>query len=112
MRGNPIVTIICWIVYFGLTVGIILLDRSIQKKKAEAQGSVDFMERSPTSYLVLALFCGPAPLIVYFGVTRKSAIGWLMGFGAAFAVYTVTFVVAFALTLAFGVTSPTGIQVR
>ncbi len=112
MRGNPIITVICWLVYFGLTVGIILLDRNLQKKRAEAQGSVDFMDRSPTTYLVLALFCGPAPLIVYFGVTRKSALGWLMGFGAAIAVYVVMFVVAFVLTLAIGVATPTGVYVR
>lgn len=100
MGGNPIVSLVCWAVYFGLTVGIILIDRDIQRKRAEAQGSVDFMDRSPTTYLVLALFCGPAPLIVYFGVTRKSALGWLMGIGAAIAVYVVMFVVAFVLTLA------------
>lgn len=100
MRGNPIVSIVCWLVYFGLTVGIILLDRNIQKRKAETQGGVDFMDRSPTNYLVLAIFCGPAPLIFYFGTTRKSALGWLMGFGAAIAVYVVVVVIATVLTLA------------
>ena len=100
MGGNPLVTLVCWALYFGLTAGIILLDRKIQRDKAAAQGSVDFMDRSPAAYLVLALFCGPAPLIVYFGVTRKSAVGWLMGIGAAVAVYVVIFIVAFVLALA------------
>jgi hypothetical protein len=40
------------------------------------------------------------PLIFYFGTTRRSALGWLMGVGAALLVYTMTFVVAFALSLA------------
>ena len=112
MRGNPLVTLVGWVVYVGLTVGIILLDRNIQKKRAAAQGSVDFMDRSPAAYLVLALFCGPAPLIVYFGVTRKSALGWLLGFGAAFAVYTVVFVIALVLTMALGPTIPSGVYIR
>jgi len=111
MQGNPIVTLVCWIVYFGLTVGIILLDRNIQRKRAAAQGTVDFMDRSPTAYLVLALFCGPAPLIVYFGVTRKSLVGWLMGVGIAFGVYTIMFVIALVLTLLLGgPTTPTGVR--
>jgi hypothetical protein len=100
MRGNPIVTIVCWLFYFGATAGIIMLDRNIQRKKAAAMGTVDFMDRSPMNYLLLALCCGPAPLIVYFGVTRKNAVGWLMGIGVAFAVYSVTFAIAFAMTLA------------
>ncbi len=112
MRANPIVSIVCWIVYFGLTVGIILLDRDIQKKKAAAQGGVDFMDRSPTAYLILALFCGPAPLIVYFGVTRKSVLGWLMGIGAAVAVYIVMFVVAFVLQLALFAADPNRLPIR
>ena len=108
MRGNPIVTIICWVFYFGATAGIIMLDRNIQRKKAQAMGTVDFMDRSPTNYLLLAVCCGPAPLIVYFGVTRKNAIGWLMGIGAAIGVYLVTFVIAFVLTLALnGATTAT-----
>jgi len=98
MRANPIVTIVCWAIYFGLTAGVIMLDRYLQKQRARALGTVDFMDRSPTQYLVLAVCCGPAPLIVYFGVTRKSALGWLMGIGAALGVYAVTFFAAFVIS--------------
>src|SRR5690348_9309810 len=105
MRGNPIVTIVCWLFYFGTTAGVILLDRNIQRRRAREQGTVDFMDRSPMNYLLLALCCGPAPLIVYFGVTRKSAVGWLMGFGIAAAVYAVTFGVAMVMTIVLGAAS-------
>lgn len=55
MVGNPIVTLVCWALYFGLTVGIILLDRTIQQKRAAAQGSVDFMDRTFAVAFVLTL---------------------------------------------------------
>jgi len=103
--GNLIVSIVCWAIYFGLTVGVILLDRYYARQRALAQGTVDFMDRSPTTYLVLALFCGPAPLIVYFGVTRKSALGWLMGIGAAVGVYAVTFFAAFIMSFTIALAS-------
>ncbi len=104
-RANPIVSIVCYLIYFGLTASVILLDRHLQQRRAQLRGTVDFMDRSPTTYLVLALFCGPAPLIVYFGVTRKSALGWLMGIGAAFGVYTVTFFAAFVMSFTIAMAS-------
>jgi hypothetical protein len=101
--SQPIITVICYLLYFGLTIGIILLDARIQRQRAAAQGSVDFMDRKPTNYLVLAIFCGPLPLIAYFGITRKSAVGWLMGIGAAIAVYAAVFMMAFVLSLTVAV---------
>ncbi len=74
MRGSPIITIVMWFVYFGLTVGVILLDGKLQREKAQRAGSVDFMDRSPWGYIAFGLLCGPLPLIFYFGATRKSAI--------------------------------------
>ncbi len=99
MRGSPIVSIITWFVYFGLTVGVILLDGKMQRDKAQREGSVDFMDRSPWGYVAFGLICGPLPLIFYFGATRKSALGWLMGIGAAVLVYVMTIVVAVILQL-------------
>ena len=99
--SSPIVTILTWFVYFGLTVGTILVDGKMQRDKAQASGGVDFMDRSPWGYIALGLICGPLPLVLYFGATRKSALGWLMGFGAAFLVYVMTVVAAVALQLVF-----------
>ena len=99
MRGSPIISIITWLVYFGLTVGVILLDGKMQRDKAQREGSVDFMDRSPWGYVAFGLICGPLPLIFYFGATRKSALGWLMGIGAAVLVCVMTIVVAVILQL-------------
>ncbi len=100
MRGSPIVSIATWFVYFGLTVGVILLDGKLQREKAQRDGSVDFMDRSPWGYIAFGLLCGPLPLIFYFGATRKSAMGWLLGIGAAVGVYVMTVIVAVVLQLA------------
>ncbi|HEY1959969.1 MAG TPA: hypothetical protein VGH28_30380 [Polyangiaceae bacterium] len=99
MRGSPLVTVVIWAFYFGMTASIILLDRQIQRNKAYKEGSVDFLDRSPAGYLMLAFICGPLPLVIYFGATRKSFVGWLMGIGAAIAVYAVLFFVAYALSV-------------
>lgn len=101
MRGSPIVSILTWVVYFGLTLGAILVDTSIQRAKAQREGGVDFMDRSPWGYIALGLLCGPLPLIFYFGATRKSALGWLMGIGVAVLVYVMTIVAAVGLQLVF-----------
>jgi hypothetical protein len=93
---------VVWAVYFGLTAGVIVLDGKMQRAKAQREGGVDFMDRSPWSYLVLALLCGPLPLIFYFGTTRKNAMGWLMGVGAAVGVYIATVVVSVVMQLAMG----------
>ncbi len=97
MRGSPIVSIVTWFVYFGLTVGVILLDGKMQRDKANREGGVDFMDRSPWGYVAFGLICGPLPLIFYFGATRKNALGWLLGIGAAVGVYVVTVIAAVVL---------------
>lgn len=97
MRGSPIVSIVAWVVYFGLTVGVILFDGKLQRDKAAREGSVDFMDRSPWGYVAFGLLCGPLPLIFYFGATRKNALGWLLGIGAAVGVYVATVIVAVVL---------------
>lgn len=61
------------------------------------------MDRSVAPYLVLGLICGPLPLIFYFGTTRRTALGWLMGVGAAALVYIMTFVAVFVLSFALAV---------
>jgi hypothetical protein len=100
MRGSPIVSIVTWFVYFGLTVGVILLDGKLQRDKAQREGGVDFMDRSPWGYVAFGLICGPLPLIFYFGATRKNALGWLLGIGAAVGVYVATVIVAVVLQVA------------
>jgi hypothetical protein len=60
------------------------------------------MDRRVPPYLVLGIFCGPLPLIVYFGTTRKSALGWLMGVGVVILVYAMTVVAATVATLVVG----------
>lgn len=102
MRGSPIVSIVTWLVYFGLTVGVLLLDGKMQRDKASREGGVDFMDRSAWGYVAFGLLCGPLPLIFYFGATRKNALGWLLGIGigAAVAVYVATVIVAVVLQVA------------
>ena len=96
-----LVPFLTWLVYFGLSVGAILIDGKMQRAKAEREGGVDFMERSPWGYIALGVLCGPLPVIVYFGTTRKGAIGWLIGLGIAVLIYLMTVVASTVLTLAF-----------
>src|SRR5437763_1698189 len=93
-------SILVWLVYFGLTAAVIMIDGKMQRAKAEREGGVDFMDRSPRSYLLIGILCGPLPLIFYFGATRKNAMGWLAGIGAAVGVYVVTVVFAVILQVA------------
>ena len=67
------------VVYWGGMAAIIHIDGKRQHEKARAAGSVDFMDRSPLPYMLLGVLCGPLPLIFYFGTTRKSVGGWLLG---------------------------------
>ena len=69
--------------YYAGMVAFILWDAKIQRKKAHQAGEVDFADRRIGGYLVLSLFCGPLPLVFYFGSTRRSAAGWFLGFGVA-----------------------------
>ncbi len=73
--------VLTWVVWFGSVALIIRIDGKRQQAAKRAVGEVDFMDRSVTPYLILAIFCGALPLVVYFGVTRKSAKGWLTGVG-------------------------------
>jgi hypothetical protein len=100
MPSSFIVSIVTWVVYFGLTVGVILFDGKLQREKATREGRVDFMDRSPWGYIAFGLICGPLPLVFYFGATRKNAMGWLLGIGAAVGVYVATVVVAVILQVA------------
>ena len=84
-----LLSLLSYALFFGLTTTVILADADLQRRRALERGEVDFADRRPTAYLVLALFFGSLPLIAYFGITRKSLVGWLMGLGAAVAVYLV-----------------------
>lgn len=72
-----------WAIWALVTIAIMLLDARRQRARALATGEPDFKDRSPASYLALALVFGPLPLLVYFGTTRRSAAGWLLGLAAA-----------------------------
>ena len=73
--------VLTWVVWFGSVALIIRIDAKQQQAAKRAIGEVDFMDRSVMPYLILAIFCGALPLVVYFGVTRRSAKGWLTGIG-------------------------------
>ena len=73
--------VLTWVVWFGSVALIIRIDAKQKQAAKRAIGEVDFMDRSVMPYLILAIFCGALPLVVYFGVTRRSAKGWLMGVG-------------------------------
>ena len=73
-----------FLVYWGGMAGIIWYDGKRQREKARAAGSVDFLDRSPLPYMLLGVLCGPLPLMFYFGTTRKSVGGWIMGIAIGF----------------------------
>ena len=66
--------------WFGMAA-VIWLDGKRQRQRALASGSVDFVDRKPLPYMLTGAICGPIPLILYFGTTRKSAAGWALGIG-------------------------------
>jgi hypothetical protein len=94
-----LVRILVWLVYFGFTAAVIVVDGKIARARVEREGSVDFMDRSVTPYILIGLLCGPLPLIFYFGATRRSVVGWLIGVGAAGAVYAATIGVGMVLSM-------------
>jgi len=87
-------SILLWLLYFGLTAGLIAVDRKRERAKAREHGTVDFADRRILPYVLLGAIFGPLPLLVYFGTTRKTKQGWLLGVGAVLAVYAALVVVA------------------
>jgi hypothetical protein len=81
--GVFIVMIVWFLSYWGGMALVIKLDAAKQRTAAKAAGAVDFADRNPVPYMLLGLICGPFPLLFYFGSTRRSAKGWLMGIGIA-----------------------------
>lgn len=73
-----------FVTYWGGMAGIIWFDGQRQRAKASVVGNVDFIDRRPGAYMILGAFCGPLPLIFYFGTTRRSVTGWLVGIGIGF----------------------------
>jgi hypothetical protein len=88
-------SVLVWLLYFGLTAGIIAVDAKMQREKARREGQVDFADRRILQYILLGIICGPLPLLFYFGTTRKSAQGWLLGVGAVVVLYVLLYVIAF-----------------
>lgn len=83
---HPVPVAVGWLIWGGATIAIIRLDARRQAALAEARGEEDFKDRSPWTYLALALLLGPLPLIIYFVSTRKGGRGWLLGLGTAIVV--------------------------
>lgn len=94
-----ILEILVAVLYWGGMAGIILFDAKTQRERARAAGTVDFADRSPMAYLLLGLICGPIPLMMYFGTTRKALGGWLTG--AAIGIGWTLFCLLLARTLLF-----------
>jgi hypothetical protein len=88
--------IIWFVAYWGGMAALIWFDARRQRIKAIAERGVDFADRSPWQYMILGVFCGPLPIVFYFGISRKSALGWLMGIAIG-ATWSVLFSVLFNL---------------
>jgi hypothetical protein len=74
--------LVLWFIsYWAGMAAVIWLDGKRQRGKARAAGAVDFIDRNPLPYMLMGALCGPIPLILYFGITRKSAAGWALGIG-------------------------------
>jgi hypothetical protein len=67
--------------------------------RARAAGTVDCADYRIWPYLVLAVFCGPLPLIMYFYGTRRSRRGALIGVGMAVAHILVVYAITTGLLL-------------
>jgi hypothetical protein len=89
--------VLLWLLYFGLTAGIIAIDAKLQRERARREGAVDFADRRVLPYILLGAICGPMPLLFYFGTTRKNAAGWLLGVGAVVGLYALLYFIAFVL---------------
>jgi hypothetical protein len=68
-----------FVVYWGGMAAIIWMDEQRARERARASGLVDFRDRRVLPYMLLGVLCGPLPLVVYFGATRRSVGGWLLG---------------------------------
>lgn len=86
----------------ALTSAIIILDRRRIERKMRDTDDVDFADRRLGPYLVTAVIFGPLPLILYFGSTRKGAMGFLIGAAWALAVMVVVALVVAVVATFFG----------
>ena len=71
--------VVTWIVFWILTVIVIKVDDKRAKAKAVAAGTRDFVDRRIRSYVLAAFLLGGFVLILYFGATRRSKKGGLIG---------------------------------
>jgi len=78
--GGVMAILALWFLAYWLGMALLIwVDGNRQRRAIQASGSVDFVSRSPWPYILMGVICGPLPLILYFGTTRKSAAGWLLG---------------------------------
>lgn len=81
---NPLVTFLIWAVWWGGVVLVIKVEKR-RDKAIQAEGNVNFEDKSITGYLLLGLICGGLILPVYFYATHKTGkaagVGVLLGIG-------------------------------
>src|SRR5215467_12245949 len=78
--------LLVFVLYFVATIVVIRIDAKRQREAALARGGVDFIDRRVTPYMLLSFISGAMPLIFYFGISRRSAAGWLLGIAMFFGV--------------------------
>lgn len=99
MPASLVAALVGWLLYFGLSAAIMLVDRRLADARARASGTVNYADQRLLSYLLFALFCGPLPLVMYFYGTRRNRQGALLGFGIATVHMLVVYGAATALFL-------------
>jgi hypothetical protein len=67
------------LIWWGGMFAIIKSDQKRRSAELASKGEVNFQEKSILPYLLLGLICGALILPVYFGATRRSWKGFLVG---------------------------------
>jgi hypothetical protein len=105
--GGALALLALWFLAYWLGMAsLIWIDGKRQRRAIQASGSVDFVNRSPWPYILMGILCGPLPLILYFGTTRKSAAGWVAGIAIGVG-WTLLFSFLYTLIDAYGRTIKT-----
>ena len=98
MNPGLLAAMVAFVVYAALSNGIVMVDR--RRRRADPTAEATWVDQNQIAFSAISLCCGPAWLIVHFGVTRKSVDGWLLGLAAAAAVTVVTILVTWLAILA------------
>lgn len=90
--------VLSWLFFWGATAAIVVFDDRRAKAAAKRAGSVDFVERRISAYVLAAFFLGALALVLYFWSSRKSLSGALLGVAVLLATTLATLVVAAELS--------------